>query len=394
MKIKKLLLISVGSFLVLIVNRGCYSKLPEEPAAFPTEVPRGILVDRIPSEADVLFVSMRYVLGDPACLDDSNHTQDNFLDDPDCLREIYNPDLNVLASPRQLYALDIETDTAVQLTNLECDFSSSKPIDSTRIMAPGTCSDTDGDGVISTKDKPEIFVLDLANKDIQCLTCGLALNGINNPDYSPVNQQFLFSAQWADKFHNYIFTLDWEGNLDQLTNTEEYMDFDCSWSEDGKKIVFNRLPEPFMTIPSEVWLMDATGINLEQITEGGPNPNGEEPLGSYPMGIDADPDLSPDNSQIVFSRLRTGKHNEPFGIYELDVIDLNTKEITILDSEHANMVPEWKEGGILFIRQTGSLDSWMERKQSVYLYRDGEFINLEPEFDEFPIGSNGASWAR
>ena len=32
----------------------------------------------------------------------------------------------------------------------------------------------------------------------------------------------------------------------------EYMDFDCSWSEDGTKIVFNRLPAPWLTKPSQV----------------------------------------------------------------------------------------------------------------------------------------------
>lgn len=56
------------------------------------------------------------------------------------------------------------------------------------------------------------------------------------------------------------------------------------------------------------------------------------------------------------------------------------------------MIPEWKETGIVFIRQIGSLSSLMDRKQSMYLYQDGEFINLEPDYDIFPIGSYGASW--
>jgi len=95
------------------------------------------------------------------------------------------------------------------------------------------------------------------------------------------------------------------------------MDFDCAWSEDGTKIIFNRLPLPFLTNPSQIWLMDSGGTNLKKITDGGPNPNNEEPHRSYPIGIDADPDLSPDNKKIVFSRLRTGKENVPFGVYEL-----------------------------------------------------------------------------
>ena len=116
------------------------------------------------------------------------------------------------------------------------------------------------------------------------------------------------------------------------------------------------------------------------MTSGGTNPGDEEPHGPYPIGLDADPDLSPDNSQIVFSRLRTGKENEPFGVYDLAILDINSGEITIVDSSYANMVPEWKVGGILIIRQIGSMDNLMERKQSIYLYADGAFKNLEPDF--------------
>jgi len=138
--------------------------------------------------------------------------------------------------------------------------------------------------------------------------------------------------------------------------------------------------------------MDADGGNQEKITEGGPNPDGEGPHGPYPIGIDADPDLSPDNTEIVFSRLKTGKMNEPFGVYELVTVDVRTGETTVLDSSYANMIPEWKEDGILFIRQVGSKTDVMDRKQSMYTYRDGVFENLEPEYDVFPIGTNGASW--
>ena len=49
------------------------------------------------------------------------------------------------------------------------------------------------------------------------------------------------------------------------------------------------------------------------MTSGGSNPNGEDPHRQYPFGTDADADLSSDNSQIVFSRLRTGFENDPLG---------------------------------------------------------------------------------
>jgi hypothetical protein len=361
----------------------------------PEELPEGILVDKIPENTDILFVSMRYVLNDVNCLDENYDIKDSFLNDPDCINKIYNVESNVLASPRQLYALNIENGEVIRLTNVECDFSSSKPIDPKTIMAIGSCSDTDNDGVISISDEVNIYLIKLEEKEVDCLTCELNLTSINNPDYSRVNKKILFSAQKKGVFHNYLFTLDLDGNLRQVTSDEDYMDFDCSWSEDGTKIVFSRLPVqdyPWI-IPSQIWLMDADGTNQIKITEGGPNPDNEEPLGHYPIGIDADPDLSPNNKKIVFSRLKTGKKNEPFGVYELITLDIETGNETVLDSCYANMIPEWKTQGIVFIRQIGSSTSVMDRRQSIYIYREGVFTGLEPEpYNVFPIGSNGASW--
>jgi Tol biopolymer transport system component len=366
------------------------SKLPEP----PKRIPIGILVDRIPETGDILFVSIKHVLNEIDCLDENYEIKQNFLSDSKCLKKIFNNESNVLASPRQLYSYDIETGETIQLTNINYDFSSSKPVNNTHIMTIGAGEDNDGDGIVSTKDEINLYLVNLASKEITCLTEGLNLTSINNPDYSKENGLILFSAQRKDVFHNYLFTLDFKRTLTQITDNEEYHDFDCSWSEDGAKIVYSRLPDqeyPWI-IPSQVWLMDADGFNNVQITEGGPNPEMEKPHGPYPIGIDADPDLSPDNKKIVFSRLKTGKENEPFGVYELIVIDIETGVQTVLDSNYANMIPEWKSRGIVFIRQVGSSRSVMERKQSVYIYAD-EFMEVELEpFNIFPIGSNGASW--
>jgi len=390
-------LLAVPSILRLKEDDGVEETLnpPEETPEPPAEIPKGILVNEIPEDAEILFVSMRYVLNDLACLDENYEIKTNFLSDSECIKKIYDAESDVLASPRQLYAYDVETGDVTQLTNVGYDFSSSKPVDSNRIMAIGAGDDTDGDGILSTKDEINIYLIDLAEEEIECLTHGLNLTSINNPDYSKVNEKILFSAQRKGVFHNYLFTLDLDMTLTQITDDDDYHDFDCSWSEDGTKIVFSRLPNqeyPWM-IPSQVWLMDADGTNQVKITDGGLNPDNEEPHRQYPIGIDADPDLSPDNKKIVFSRLKTGKQNEPFGVYELVVYDLETAEETVLDSSYANMIPEWKAQGIVFIRQIGSTTSAMDRKQSMYIYRDNEFRDLEQHpFNVFPIGSNGASW--
>jgi Tol biopolymer transport system component len=143
--------------------------------------------------------------------------------------------------------------------------------------------------------------------------------------------------------------------------------------------------------------MDSDGTNQEKITDGGSNPNNESNHGPYPIGIDADPDLSPDNKKIVVSRLKSGQENVPFGIYELIVVDVDTKEIEILDSQYANMIPHWKSGGILINRQVGVANSSkmkaMDMKQSLYVYRDGVFEELEGyPFNIFPVGAYGGYW--
>ncbi|MEJ2247626.1 MAG: hypothetical protein P8Y80_16355, partial [Acidobacteriota bacterium] len=370
-------------FVFLLVIPACTPQAgnPEVPRKPPTPIPSGILIEDIPANMDIIFDSIRYVLNDTACLDENFEVDQNFINLPGCNALIYDSQDDELASTRQLFAMDLETGDVVQITNTTCSYTLGQVVDSSTLMTLAICSDTDNNGKINENDKPEIYLLSLPTGEMNCLTCELDLNSINNPDYSQANKKIVFSAQNSTVFHNYLFSIDTQKNLVQLTDQTKYMDFDCAWSEDGTKIVFNRLPEPWLTTPSQVWLMDSDGTNQEKITNGGSNPNNEGNHGLYPIGIDADPDLSPDNKKIVLSRLKTGQENIPFGVYELIVVDVETKEVKILDSKYANMVPQWKSGGILINRQVGVENSSkmkaMDIKQSLYVYRDGTFEELE-----------------
>jgi hypothetical protein len=378
---------------LLLVTLACSSQGTVQ----PTQIPEGVLVREIPRNMDIVFDSIRYVLNNQACLDEKYQVDRNFINQPECNALIYDPQSGALASPRQLFMMDLETGEVLQITNTDCFFVLGQVVDRRTLMTLAICADSDNSGRITEKDKAELYLLDLTDGKQDCLTCGYDLSSINNPDYSQVKGEIVFSAQFGSAFHNYLFRIDMDKNLIQVTDQSEYMDFDCAWSEDGTKIVFNRLPTPWFERPSQVWLMDADGTNQEQITEGGSNPNNEKNHGSYPIGIDADPDLSPDNRKIVFSRLKTGQANEPFGIYELIIVDVETKEIEILDSQYANMIPQWKSGGILINRQVGVDDGGklvaMEIKQSLYLFRNGEFKELEDyPFNVFPLGAYGGYW--
>lgn len=384
---KRMLLIGIVGILSL---SGCTHQSDDQMEKLPSQPP--ILVNEIPETADIIFPSIRYVLDDTACLDEHHRIKDRFIHDPECSKKIYDPKVGI-ASPRQLFALDLETGEVIQITNTDYFFVSGQVVDPVTIMTNAATADTNNDGTINDKDLTQLHLLNLATGEMECLTCGLGLEAINNPDYSHVHKKIVFSARKGSAANlNHLYTIDLQKNVVQLTDDAEYMDFDCSWSEDGTKIVFSRLPSPWFEKPSQVWLMDSDGDNLEKITDGGSNLYDEGPHGVYPIGIDADPDLSPDNKKIVFSRLKTGKENEPFGVYQLIIIEIDTKKEYILDSHYANMVPEWKEEGILFIRQIGAEDP-MERKQSLYLYKDGEFVELENfPYNVFPMGAYGGSF--
>ena len=357
----------------------------------PTPLPKGILLSEIPPDADIIFSSVRYTLDQPECLDGNFQLKERFIQDPDCNPVIYNPE-GGLAIPRQLFTLDIDTGDVNQITNTNCFFVIGQVVNAVTLMAHAMCEDSNDDGRINEQDNPNLYLLDLPSGELNCLTCDMGLRAINNPDYSPLTERIVFSAQIDPVFHNYLFSIDLNKHLEQLTHDNDFMDFDCAWSEDAILIVFNRLPAPWFEQPAQIWRMNADGSNLVSITAGGDNPTEEDPHRRYPIGTDADADLSPDNSQIVFSRLKTGTENAPIGVWELVVIDVNTGVETVLDSSFANMVPEWKSGGIIFTRQIGGTDP-MQIKQSLYLYREGTFQALETfPYDVFPIGAFGGSW--
>jgi len=283
--------------ILLLLLSGCVKEdvnaLEADEPKEPPEIPKGILVNEISENMDVIFVSIRHVLNDTDCLDEKYELKNNFINDPACNKKIYASD-GQLASLVQLFTMDLETGYVKQITNTDCFFISGQVVDSKILMVSAICSDTDDNERLNHQDQPELYLLDLEREEMNCLTCDFDLIAINNPDYSSVTGKILFSSGTDSGMNNRLFSIDFDKNLTQLTNDSEYLDFDCSWSEDGTKIVASRIPNqefPF-SIPSQVWLMDADGSNPEKITNGGNNPTREENHGYYPIGIDADPDCT------------------------------------------------------------------------------------------------------
>jgi hypothetical protein len=385
---------AVGIVIALILVSGCAQK--SEPKEPPAEIPKGILVKEIPAEADLMFDSIRYVLQDEACLDENYYLKERFIHDPLC-----NPKIYVSAgysASRQLYYMDLETKEVTQVTNTDCSFVHGQVLNGRKnIMVHAACSDTNGDGIIANDDETELYIIDLQTEEKTCLTCEFDLLGINNPDYSPVNEKIVFSSHRTRDLENHLYTIDADKTLIQLTNDSSYWEFDCAWNEDATKIAVGRVVEQELplTIPSQVWIMNSNGSGLEKITDGGPNEGNEGPSRGYPIGVDVDPDFSRDSKKIVFSRLKTGQINGQFGVWELVIVDIVSRETEVLDSAYANMIPVWSEKGILVVRQVYDSEDPASSTQGLVLYKDGTFTELEENpYNVFPIGAQSVSWIR
>ena len=358
----------------------------------PPSVIEGIVVGGLPARADAIFSSIRHVLGHPDCLDEQGLIDREFITDAGCKRQIYAADGGLLPL-RQLHALDIEAGDVTQLTNLPCSFASGQAVNSSTLIATAACDDTDANGRISDGDRFDLYVVNLAARDLRCLSCSLGLEAVDHADYSRVNGLIVFSARDpAAGFEHHLFLIDLAGNLRQITSDAGFREFGPSWAGDGATIVFSRRPSNADTAPSRVWTAAADGSALRPVTAGSPNLANEPNFGSVPIGLDADPDLSPDGTRAVISRLRTGRDNQPFGVHDLVIADIETGAEQLLDYTHANMRPEWGAEGILLVRQSAAAEP-MLASQALHLYRNSVFIPLETfPYDVFPIGAFGGSW--
>lgn len=102
-----------------------------------------------------------------------------------------------------------------------------------------------------------------------------------------------------------------------------------NWSPDGKQIVFSRLKDPKDIEQWHIFLMNADGSNVRQLTA---------PEDTY---RDAHPSFSPDGKSIIFKRLERKENEYIPSIRVINLASGRIKKISDLGVNH----PEWSPDG-------------------------------------------------
>lgn len=135
-----------------------------------------------------------------------------------------------------------------------------------------------------------------------------------------------------------IFVMDDDGSNVKLL-TDELKPGDASWAPDGKQIVFERWINPVDSKSQHLFLMNADGTNIRQLTE----PH---------EGSDKHPSFSPDGKSILFTRFEITNNSKPvlskslweIGNHCICVMDIETGKIKKIANLGANN-PVWSPNG-------------------------------------------------
>jgi len=179
----------------------------------------------------------------------------------------------------------------------------------------------------------EIYTLSILDRGLSRLTDNS--NWDLYPVWSPDGSEIAFLS-WRDSTLD-IFLMDATGTNQALLYDSGFHDADIDWV--GDKIVFTR--------QDRVWIMDSDGKNPRPITD--PPRAGEWGQANLPFG-DYDPRLSPDGTEIVFSRMIGDESTH--GNYDIFQVNLDGSALlNLTKTGFSQGLSSWSPSGetILFI---------------------------------------------
>ena len=166
----------------------------------------------------------------------------------------------------------------------------------------------------------------------------LSIPGVTQPELLPIGSRgaYLFDPALSSRgdlayaeliFDVNIWGFDLSGSEKRASPSaplisSTFLDHDCQFSPDGKKIAFGS----YRSGNAEIWVCDADGSNPFQLTSfGGPDCSS--------------PRWSPDNREIAFSLTQAGQRE----IYVIDLAKGKTRRLTINPAD--DNAPSWSQDG-------------------------------------------------
>jgi WD40-like Beta Propeller Repeat len=148
---------------------------------------------------------------------------------------------------------------------------------------------------------------------------------VGRPSWHPDGEHLTYTAQQGGRTEVHVAAAD--GGSDEVVYSEvapgTYAVFSSTFSPDGSQILFDAGTED----QYDIFVMDADGSNVRQITD---------------TGTDYNPSWSPDGSEIVFTRLEAASESD---IFVMDANGSSVHRLTDDDGSFTNLNPQFSPDG-------------------------------------------------
>lgn len=281
--------------LTCLMLNSCYIYAEE------AQIKKTILINSLPSTADIIFVSNR----------DSNSRR--------C--EIYTMSIN---------GTNVVRITESSYHHFICGVDPSK-----RYMVTSRAEeDTNSPSGLGDEDKRSLWIIDLTLQQEMRLTD--PMNHAEGDSFSPDSYWIVFHMKLSGQENSDIYKIRRNGTqLTQLTNTPNAIEGDPSWSPDGTKIVFDYLDSELPRFVLKT--MDINGGNIETVYDGGAGVS----TPSFPPG-NYDPSWSPDGEWLIYERaISFNNENWGSGIWHIFKVRIDGTDAT--DLSQAGGHTAWAE---------------------------------------------------
>lgn len=205
------------------------------------------------------------------------------------------------------------------------------------------------------------------------------LPGLIEIQWSPDDAQLMYFAPQSDGMENDIYVLDIaSGETVNLTKDSPVWDAFPDWSPDGAQIAFVSDRAENGKSLDDIWVMNADGSGLVNLTN-----NGED-------WEDDHPTWSPDGKQIAFFRTSSlfsqMAEGGPAGLWVMDADGQNPRLVTAIDGFRPSGRAAWSPDGQYLAYPFGLLD---EEQVWVVPVAGGEPVNVS----NLPGQKSSISWS-